>query len=164
MFKAILVIFVTICCSGGVLSQEIDIEDGLEAYDGVFPWTTHVEILDDITMEYIIDCFGIIIAPSWVYVPATCVARTYHTYRLNFGNVNFTQSEISMISRTSFIHPQFNESERLSYNGALIELPIPLSFTGTISPITLPFNINEEEIYGTEAYFIGRRRMINPRK
>lgn len=165
MFKSLFVIFVTIFCAGVFSSEQLikadDGDDGIEAYDGVFPWATYIEILDDNTMEYQFECFGSIIGPSWVFVQARCFTRTIHnTYRLYFGNVNFTQSEISMISRNYYIHPEHNNI--YVNNGGLIELPIPLTFTGTISPISLPFNINDEQFIGTNAYFIGRRHMVNP--
>lgn len=167
MFQLNFVIFVTIFCSGVLPSEQlvkVDGDDGLEAYNGVFPWATYIEILDDINMEYQFKCFGSIIRPTWVFVQARCFTRTIHnTYRLHFGNVNFTQSEILMISRTYYIHPDHNVVNPFENNVGLIELPMSLKFTGTISPITLPFNINDELI-GTNSYFIGRRHIINPSK
>lgn len=69
-----------------------------------------------------------------------------------------------MISRKYYKHPDHIVIEVFTNNAGLIELPISLKFTGTISPIALPFNINDEQFIGTKAYFIGRRRIINPRK
>lgn len=165
MFKLIFVFLVTISCSEVFSSEQLikaDVDDpnGLEAYDGVFPWATYIEVLNDNTLDYQSECFGNIISSSWVFAPAKCLSATAHrTYRLHFGTVNFTHPEISMISRTSFIHPDY--SAFTGFNGGLIELPMPLEFSGTISPITLPFNIDEEQFVETKAYFIGRRRMIN---
>lgn len=165
MFILFFVPFVTICCLVVFTSgQTINPDNGLEAYDGVFPWATYIEVLHDETLNSQSECFGNIIAPSWVFVPARCLSTGHNTYRLHFGNVNFTKSEIKMISKNHFIHPQFNPNLIRLYNGGLIELPMPLEFTGTISSITLPFNITEEQFIGTNAYFIGRRHMNDPRK
>lgn len=168
MFKFNFVIFVSILCSFSekvfVAAQTVNPDNGLEAYNGVFTWATYIEVLDDLTLDYRSECFGNLIGPSWVFVPAICLSSAHNTYRLHFGDVNFTQAEISMVSRESFIHPEYNPSLIRNYNGGLIQLPMPITFTGTIFPVSLPFNINEETLIGTNGYFVGRRNMVDPRK
>lgn len=168
MFKFCLVIFLSIFCSFFyeqiVLAQTVNPDNGLEAYNGVFTFATYIEVLDDVTLDYQSECFGNLIDQSWVFVPAICLSSIHNTYRLHFGDVNFTQAEISMVSRQSFIHPEYNPSSIRTYNGGLIQLPTPLTFTGTISPVKLPFNINDEMFIGTKAYFVGRRNIVDPRK
>lgn len=163
MFKFGFVLLVASVCSFSS-AQTVNPDNGLEAYDGVFTWATYIEVLDDTTLNYQSECFGNIIAPTWVFVPAICLSSIHSTYRLHFGNVNFTQAEISMISRQSFIHPEYTPSSVRRYNGGLIELPMPLTFSGTINAVKLPFNINDELFIGTKGYFVGRRNMVDPRK
>lgn len=169
MLKLNFVIFVSIFCSGVFASEQFvktDDPNGLEAYNGAFPWATYIEVLHDLTLEYEFECFGSIIGASWVTVHARCFTNTTHnTFKLYFGNVNFTESEISMISRTYYIHPNHTVSTiDFENNVGLIELPAPLKFSETISPISLPFNINDAQFIETVAYFIGRRHIIDPRK
>lgn len=140
-------------------AQTVNPDNGLEAYEGVFPWATYIEVLDNLTLNLRSECFGNIIAPDWVFVPAICLTSGYNTYRLHFGSVNFTNSEITMISTTVYIHTEYIHSR--FYNGGLIKLPMSLEFTGTISSIDLPFNLDDEQFIGSIAYFIGRRNMVD---
>lgn len=166
MFKLIFVILVTFYCSGVFSSDQlvkVDDPNGLEAFPGVFPWATYIEVLNDNTLNYRSECVGNIIAPTWVFAPARCLTSTINrTYRLHFGAVNFTHPEISMVSTTSFIHPDFALFN--GHNGGLIKLPMALEFSGTIGAITLPFNIDDQQFENTKAYFVGRRRMLNTGK
>lgn len=166
MFKPILVIFVIVCGSGVLSSEQITKvgEDGLEAF--VFPWATYIEVLNENTMESQFECLGSIIGPDWVLVQARCFTRTMDNgaVRLHFGTVNFTQPEISMVSRTYYIHPEHNVVDVFENNVALIQLPMSLQFSPYIDSISLPFNIDVEQFIGTKADFVGRRHMIHPRK
>lgn len=164
MFKLIVVAVILL---SGVLSQSVTTsDDGLEVMEGYFPWSTYIQILNDDTMEYIGDCFGALISPSFVFTLAQCnLELPQYSYRLHFGSVNFTESPLSMISKDFIIYPTYDPWISVGLdNVGLIQLPEPIIFTETIKAISLPWNMVDVNITGMEVYFIGRRRILNEGK
>lgn len=157
MLKPIFVILFSVLCTGA-LSQETEVDDGLEAFNGYFPWAAYIEVLDDDTLETQSDCLGALISPSWVFATARCSIFSESVYRVSFGSVNTTQSQISMISRNFISHPDFDAWDSMHLNNAgLIQLPLAIQFSDTVSAITLPWQLADVNLAGRETYFIGRR-------
>lgn len=163
MLKFIFVTVLSVLLSGVLAQSIITIEDGLEVVEGSYPWSTYIEILHDETMESTnADCFGALISPLWVFTLAQCSLTNQNTYRLNFGAVNFTNAEVTMISRNYIIYPTYDPFINVNLNNVgLIELPFPISNTNRISPISLPWEIAENELTGMVVHFIGRRLILN---
>lgn len=163
MFKYSIFIGV-ILLSAGVISQSvITNDDGLEVLEGYFPWSAYIKVLNDDTMEYVADCFGALISPSFVFTLAQCsLEAPQYSYSVHLGSVNFTESQISMISKIFVIYPTYDPWINVGLdNVGLIELPEPVTFTETIKAITLPWNMIDVNITGLDVYFIGRRQILN---
>lgn len=161
MFKLCLVAVILI---SGSLAQSITTsDDGLEVLEGYFPWSSYIQILNDDTMEYVGDCFGALISPSFVFTLAQCsLEQPQFSYRIHFGSVNFTESAISMMSKNFIIYPTYDPWISVGLdNVGLIELPEPVTFTETIKAISLPWGMVDVNITGMEVYFIGRRHIVN---
>lgn len=163
MFKSVFVIVLSVLLSGVLTQSVITSDDGLEVPgDTVFPWSVYIEILDDSTLNFIADCFGALISPSWVFTLAQCSLTNANTYRLHFGSVNFTRPQISLISRTYIPYPTFDPVIGLGIdNVGLIELPTALTLGGTIDAINLPWDMIDINISGLDVYLIGRRLIEN---
>lgn len=157
MLKPFCVILFSILCSSA-LSQVTDGDDGYTAFSGYFPWVAYIEVLEDESLTVQSDCLGALISPAWVFATARCSISSDNTYRLSFGSANTTQSQISMISRNFLSHPDFDVWDSLHLNNAgLIQLPLSITFSDTISAITLPWHLADDNLAGREAYFVGRR-------
>lgn len=157
MFKPIFVILFSVLCTGA-LSQVTEVDDGLEAFNGYFPWAAYIEVLDDETLVTQSDCLGVLISPSWVFATARCSIFSENIYRVSFGSVNTTQTTISMIARNFISHPDFDAWDSMHLNNAgLIELPVAIQFSATVSAITLPWQLADVNLAGREVYFVGRR-------
>lgn len=163
MFKFIFVLSVLL--SGALAQSVTTIDDGLEVYPGAYPWSTYIEILNDETMVFVADCFGALISPSWVFTLAQCSFTNQNTYRLHFGAENFTNSEVSMISRNYIIYPTFDPAISTGLdNVGLIELPTPIVSSERISPVSLPWEFVGMDLTGMRVHFIGRRQILNEGK
>lgn len=163
MFKLVFVVVLSVLVSG-VLTQSITTsDDGLEVpRDNVFPYSVYIEILDDVTLNFVADCFGTLISPSWVLTIAQCSLTSSSTYRLHFGSANFTRPQISLISRNFIPYPTFDPWINVQLNNiGLIELPTALTLSDTINAITLPWDMLDVNIAGMDVYLIGRRLIEN---
>lgn len=163
MFKLLFLAVLSVLFSGALAQADITSDDGLEVYPEAYPWSTYIQILDDVTIEYVNDCFGALISPSWVFTLAQCTYTPYNTYRLHFGAENFTNSEVTMISRNYITYPEYNPAiDKGLNNVGLIELPSPIAITTRISPVPLPWQLGGEwDLSGMLVHFIGRRHILN---
>lgn len=162
MFKLVFVTLWSILLSGVLAQSIITSDDGLEVYPGSYPWSTYIQILNDDTMNYVTECFGALISPSWVFTSADCGVTAHNTYRLHFGAENFTSSEITMISRNFIIYPTYDPMLDSGLdNVGLIELPSPLAKTDRIAPAALPWELVGTDLTGTFVHFVGRRHIID---
>lgn len=161
MFKSIIVLTLTVLLSGVISQSVITEDDGLEVPGNtVFPYSVYIELLDDDTLNFVDDCFGTLISSSWVITLAQCFQTNANTYRLHFGAVNFTLSQISLISRNYIPYPTFDPVLGAD-NLGLIQLPTALTLGATINAITLPWDMIDVNIAGMDVYLIGRRLIQN---
>lgn len=163
MVKLICAVLFCVLWSGS-LSQAIIVDDGLEAFNGDFPWVAYIEPLDLETLNPHADCLGSLISSTWVFTTARCnvyIENNEHIFinglfRVYMGSVNVSESSVVMASLKFVTHPDFDVLRNLN-NAALIELPSPVTFSDEISPIALPWSIWNLELSGTHAFVVGRR-------
>lgn len=160
-FLQILIIF--LCSVDNVLGQldipkpiiPVNLYNGLNPIEGQFPWLVFIERLrnDDYTKKEA-TCIGAIISVKYVITQARYLSRsTNKTYRLSFGaTLNTNTSYVVQYSNTVKIHGSYNLNNTYYYNIALIKIPMPLSFSSTISSISL--NKNILEFFWKEVYFV----------
>lgn len=150
----------------GTISQTTLYDDGLEAFNGDFPWVAYIEPFEPETLNAFPDCLGSLIAPTWVFTTARCNVVTTNgvhsfingVFRVSLGSINITESSIVMISSSFVPHPEFALFGHHNINNAgLIELPYAVTYSNVVSSITLPWSIWNLELSGIESYFIGRR-------
>lgn len=180
MDKEFLVIIITVLCSGNVLGQSeipkqklfeiiypsstvkpvipvklLNPYNGLNPIEGQFPWVVLIERLriDDYTKKEA-TCIGAIISVNYVITQARYLSRsTNKTYRLSFGaTFNTNSSYVVQYSKIVKIHGSYNPNNTYYYNIALIKIPMPLTFSSTISSISLNKNISE--FFWKEVYFV----------
>lgn len=158
------IVFSVLFC--GTLSQTTTYDDGLEAFNGDFPWVAYIEPHDTDQFNAYDDCLGSLISPTWVFTTARCNVVTSNgvhsqingQYRVYLGSVNISESEISMISTNFVTHPEFDLFGHHNLNNAgLIELPSEVTYNDVVSAITLPWSIANIELSGFQAHFVGRR-------
>lgn len=166
MVKLICAIVLSILCST-TFSQLTSYDDGLEAFDGDFPWVAYIEPLEPETFNAFDDCLGTLISPTWVFTTARCNVFTNNNgnhefinglFRVSMGSVNVSESKIVMISTTFVAHPEFDLIGHHNLNNAgLIELPYAVTYSEVVSPITLPWSLVNDELAGVGSFFVGRR-------
>lgn len=147
----------------GALSQTINVDDGLQAFNGDFPWVAYIEPLDPVTFNAYPDCLGTLISSSWVFTTAYCnIIRSNDefipingVFRVSLGAVNITESSIVMISSKFVTHFEFDVLRNLN-NAALIQLPNEVIFSDQVKPIALPWNLPNVDLTGN-AFVVGRR-------
>lgn len=147
----------------GSQSQAINVDDGLQAYNGDFPWVAYIEPLDIETFHAYPDCLGTLISSSWVFTTAYCnIIRSNDEFipinglfRVYLGAVNITESSIITGSTNFVTHPEFDVRRNLN-NAALIQLPNEVIYSDQVQPIALPWNLPNVDLTGN-AFVVGRR-------
>lgn len=128
---------------------------GLNPTEGQFPWVVLVERLrkDDHTKKEA-TFIGAIISVNYVLTQARYLSKSGDkTYRLSFGaTTNTNTSYVIQYSNRVKIHGSYNPNNTYYYNIGLIKIPMPLSFSLTISSVFL--NINVSEFYWKEVFFV----------
>lgn len=164
MLKLVLVSILSILLSGILGQSVITNDDGLEVAEGNYRWSTYIEVLNNDTLEFVSDCFGVVISQSWIFTSAQCGTATNNIYRLHFGGVNFTNSE-SMIATNYIIHPNYDPMIDCGlYNVGLILLPSPIDYNYDIPSVTLPWELVGMDLTGMLVHFLGRRHILNEGK
>ncbi|XP_032305515.1 brachyurin [Drosophila ananassae] len=122
-----------ISSSGGLALPGIHgrIISGKQATTGQFPWQVILkrDEWDDLL------CGGSIISDTWVLTAAHC-GYGFDSLFLIFGSVELNnENALNMTSSSIFVHPNYND--KMNNDVALIQLPQALTFSNTISPISL---------------------------
>lgn len=171
MDKQLLVVLIVVLCGNSVFLKEpnlfqlinpfspslklVNETEGLNPTDGQFPWIVLIDVLikDDYTKKEA-SCIGALISVNYVITQARYLSRSANrTYRLSFGATSNTNtSSVVQYSNTVKIHPKYDPSNTFDSNIALIKCPMPLSFSLTISSVSL--NSDLTEFFWEEVYFV----------
>lgn len=172
MDKQLIVVLILVLCGNSVFLQEpnlfqlinpflpslkaeVNDTEGLNPTEGQFPWIVFIEVLrrEDYT-RIEASCIGALISVNYVITQARYLSRSANrTYRLSFGATYTTNtSTVVQYSNIAKIHPNYDPSFTYDFNIALIKCPMPLSFSLTISSVSL--NRNLTDFYFNEVDFV----------
>lgn len=98
-------------------------------------------------------CSGVLISNQWILTAASCSEEGTDNYYVQIGQVDFSLAERIEVPVENFItHPDFHSYEN---NIALFQLPAPIEFTDTVSPISLPSLFADDSFTGENAVYVG---------
>nr|AAV84254.1 serine type protease [Culicoides sonorensis] len=115
-------------------SRTSRIVNGFPASVGQFPH--QVRMLARISSTQNSVCGASIISDTFVLTAAHCT-RGFNSFELGFGSIDFNNPQYSLTSSKKLEHSGYNPTN-LNNDIALIELPVRLQWTKTVSPIQLP--------------------------
>lgn len=129
--------------------------EGLSPTEGQFPWIVVIEVVlkDDYSIKEA-TCIGATISVKYVLTQARYLTRSSNRiYRLSFGSTSNTNtSSVIQYSNKVKVHPNFDPNNTKDNNIALIKCPMALSFSLTISSISL--NTDLTEFFWEEVFFV----------
>lgn len=110
------------------------IVNGIKAKTNQFPWFATVRSHTANGLQSV--CGGSIISPIFILTAAHCT-NGFVSYTIGFGSNTLNEPLLTMHSKIVIQHIDYNE-DNLNNDIAMIQLPIPLTFSAQIQAIRMP--------------------------
>ncbi|KAM6176957.1 chymotrypsinogen B-like [Erethizon dorsatum] len=121
-----------------VLSGLTRIINGEDAVPGSWPW--QVSLQDKTGFHF---CGGSLICPCWVVTAAHCEVTKSDVVVLGEYDLDSDEEDVQVLAiEQVFTHPNYS-SDTIDNDIALIKLATPAQFTDTVSPVCLPWAIDD---------------------